>query len=297
MFDDELYSRLIETPGLSELGWTVIAGASLILAAAALLAFNKIRYFARGMGIVGVLVIMGALFVVHEQTVTERITNYVSVTRPRYPEDLRFQIRAVLIGLPIVAAAVMASVYFRTRRWLRSKVPAHLALGHKFFFHKYYDEALFAYNRAIKAAPELGEAYYHRGCVHVAKGEKDRALADFEKAIELEPSLSGAFLQRGKLLADQNLLDEAIADFEAVQNLRPNDPESILYRGFCAARRGNRDAAVSDFQRVLRLTNDHDYAGPAQDYLRLLGADPNGQTSPNGVALMGTEEPALDWVI
>ena len=98
MRDAELYERVINWPGQVEL--TVMFGAALVLItlAALLLSIGRLRLFARIAGVFGVIAIMVAMFVIHEQSDQEKVGPYVSATRSRYPEPTRFQIRVALVG-------------------------------------------------------------------------------------------------------------------------------------------------------------------------------------------------------
>src|SRR3954468_10092079 len=160
----ELYQRLINWPDRPML--TIIFGAALalIVLASLLLALGRSRLFARILGVVAVVMIMLVLFVVLEQTETEKVGQYISVTRYRVPDMLRFEIQIVLLSLPAVAAAVMASVLAITRRRLRLTVPHHLKEGRKLLVLGQHNAALTEINKAIEISPYLGEAYFQRGC-------------------------------------------------------------------------------------------------------------------------------------
>src|SRR6516165_8932651 len=127
----ELYERVINWPGQVEL--TVMFGAALVLIAIAalLLSLGRLRLFARTAGVLGILATMVSMFVIHEQTDQEKVGPYVTVTRFRYPQATRFQIRVALLGLPVAAIVVMTAVLRSTQRRLRSSVPNHLKEGRK----------------------------------------------------------------------------------------------------------------------------------------------------------------------
>ncbi|WP_165232324.1 tetratricopeptide repeat protein [Aquisphaera insulae] len=271
----ELYERVINAPGLMDLVGAFGVGVALIVLAAMLLALGRFRTFARCIGVAGTMIIMLTLFVIHEQTVEEKAGQYVTVTRYRFPDPTRFQVRVALLGLPAAAAIVMVWELGAVRKRLRSSVPDHMREGRKLLLHGLVDGALAEYNKAVAIAPYLGEARLQRGYAREAKGETELALEDFNAAIENDPQLVLAHLHRGRILTEKGELDAAMNDYDKVMALRPNDPECYLNRGVCLARRGQIDEAITDFQRVLKLTNHTDYAEPARYYLQQLGgADP-----------------------
>jgi tetratricopeptide (TPR) repeat protein len=293
----ELYDRVINWPGPTEL--TVLFGAAvaLIMLAALLLSLGRLRVIARVLGFLGLVAIMVAMFVIHEQTISEKIGDYVTVTRSRHPESTRFQIRVALLGLPAAAALVMVLVLSSTRRRLRDTVPDHLKEGRKLLVQGAYDAALAQFNKALEISPYLGEAYYLRGCVYEAQGKVDAALADFDHALKCDPQHPHAYLHRGRLRTEKGNLDEALHDFDQVMIMRPNDAECYLSRGVCLAKKGVLSDAVSDFQRVLKLTNHSDYAEPARYYLDQLGGEnplpaPAAAPSTNGAPHAPSHAPA-----
>jgi tetratricopeptide (TPR) repeat protein len=276
----------------------------LIMLAALLLSMGRLRIFARALGIVGVVTILVALFFIHEQTTSEKVGEYITVTRTRYPESTRFQIRVALLGLPAAATVVMIWVLSSTRRRLRSRVPDHLKEGKKLLVQGEHEAALAEFNRALEISPYLGEAYFQRGCAYQAKANVDAALADFDQALQCDGQHALAYLRRGELRTGRGDLDGALADFDQVMIMRPNDPECFLHRGVCLAKKGILSDAILDFQRVLKLTNHSDYADPARYYLEQLGGEnplPSPAPSANGSARLPgpthDEAPAQDYVL
>lgn len=300
----ELYNRVVNWPDHSVLTLMFLVGGALIALAAVLLSLGKFRFFARGLGILAIVVIMLAMFVAHEQTEKEKVGPYITVTRSRYPESTRFQIRLALLGLPAAAAVVMASVLTMTRRRLQSSVPDYLREGRKLLALGQQDQAIAELNKALEIAPYLGEAYFWRGCVHEARGEHDRALADFDQALRSDPQLAQAYLRRGRIRTETGDLDAALADFDQVMIMRPNDAECYLNRGICLAKKGILGDAILDFQRVLKLTNHSDFADPARYYLEQLGGEnplqPAAVPSTNGTAPPAgapAQAPPSDYVV
>jgi tetratricopeptide (TPR) repeat protein len=293
----ELYDRVINWPGPTELTFLFSAAVALIMLALLFLSLGRLRVFARVLGFLGLTAIMVAMFVIHEQTISEKAGDYVTVTHSRYPESTRFQIRVALLGLPAAAALVMVMVLSSTRRRLRDTVPDYLKEGRKLLVQGSHDAALVQFNKALEISPYLGEAYYQRGCVYEAQAKVDQALADFDHALRCDPQHPHAYLHRGRLLTEKGNLDQALHDFDQVMIMRPNDAECHLNRGVCLAKKGALSDAVLDFQRVLKLTNHSDYAEPARYYLEQLGGEnplplPAAAPSANGAPHAPTQTPA-----
>lgn len=263
-----LYARVINWPGPVSLSAMFISGAALIIAATVLLSWDKWRIFARTLGVVGILIVMLTLYDIHEQKVVERPTPELTVIRPKFAEDKRFQIRVALLSLPVAAVVVAASVYGSMKRRRLLTVPGHLKAGLRHFYNREFDQALEQYDRAIAISPNRGQSYLQRGCVLAAQGDNERAVADFDKAVQYDPQLAAAFINRGRLRVAAEDLQGALEDFEQAMSLKQNDPAVFLNRGLCYAKLRVYPKAVADLERVLKLTNHTDFAEPANRYLR-----------------------------
>jgi len=271
----QYYERVIDWPGPTGLVVALSAAGALLLLAVVLLSFRKLTWFARGLGLIALVLLMVVLWVVHEQMITEKQGPHITLIRYRYSERARVLVVPALICLPLGALVVMSSVLVSTQRWLRDQVPSILKSGRRHHFQKEYAAALRQYNQAIKNAPDQAEAYCRRGSVYQAMGKTALALADFDRAIERDPRLAAAYLQRGKLRTESGDLENALADFGQLMSLKVNDAESYLNRGICLVKKGLLNAAAADFERVLKLTNHTDFAEPAKNYLRYCQDQPS----------------------
>jgi tetratricopeptide (TPR) repeat protein len=300
----ELYDRVVNWPDPMQLAMVFAVAVVLIMLGALLLSLGRLRVFARVLGVLGVVAIMLAMFVIHEQTIRTKAGDYITVTRSRYPEQTRFQIRVALLGLPAASALVMIWIMSSTRRRLRSTVPEHLKEGRKLLVQGAHQAARAEFDRALAISPYLAEAHYHRGCVHEAMGQVEEALADFDQALRCDPQHAHAYLHRGRIRTEKGELDTALADFDQVMIMRPNDAECFLNRGVCLAKKGIISDAILDFQRVLKLTNHSDYAEPARFYLDQLGGEnpltsplPSANGSPHAASPTAIQPGGQDYVL
>ena len=268
----EFYDRILDLPGPSTIPRLLYAGIFLVVAAVVVLSLGRVRWVARGMGIVGVLCFMLALFLIHEEKFVEVKSDQVRITRWRYSPTVRFQVRVALIALPAAGAFLMAQIYWESKRRERSKVPAHLKEGRIRLHRGDPQGALAEFDQALRISPYLGDAYFNRAAVYQALGRNDEALADLDQALRCDPQIAGAYLARGRLLANRGSLEAADVDLDRYLGMRPGDVEGYLHRGLCRARQGRDVEAVSDLQRVVKMTNHSDYAEPAQAALQALYA-------------------------
>jgi Tfp pilus assembly protein PilF len=270
MLLSEYYYHVINWPTPRGLMIAFAIGVTCLIVAAIILAVGKARWFARGVGIVGLVIVVIVIAIVPLQTYPLGWMDGQRLTRPKFTYTTRVWSVMGLVIVPSIGIAIMLKVLLSTQRRLRALAPRLLKAGRKQLIRHDYAAALHDYDRAINVSPLLGEAYCQRGLVHLAMESKELALADFDRAIELDPRLAVAYIQRGKIRVEKAEYDLAHDDFRQVLILRNNDPECYLNRGICYLSQGLSNEAAADFHRVLKLTNHSDYADPAKAHLQTI---------------------------
>ncbi len=119
-------------------------------------------------------------------------------------------------------------------------------------------------DRAIKDAPDLGEAYYYRGRIHQFRLDRDKAEADYGKAIELMPGHTAALAARGRLRITR--YSDMMTDGGGAQGLsgtRANEMEALkkgAEEDFSAAAKSAREGQDAVYLAHLRYSAG-DYVG------------------------------------
>ena len=91
-----------------------------------------------------------------------------------------------------------------------------------------YDQAIQAFNQALKLKPKDPLLITYRGVASYAKGRLSEALKDFNEAIRLNPSLGKAYYQRGMVYENQEKYAQAVPDLKKAKSLGYNvDPVFI----------------------------------------------------------------------
>ncbi|WP_017716809.1 tetratricopeptide repeat-containing S1 family peptidase [Kamptonema formosum] len=90
-----------------------------------------------------------------------------------------------------------------------------------------FDEAVKAFDEAIKIKPNLYAAWYARGLALRWQDKYQEALASFDRATQIKPNLYEAWRERGNALYDLNRYPEALASFDKA--IAINDKDSVLY--------------------------------------------------------------------
>ncbi len=91
-----------------------------------------------------------------------------------------------------------------------------------------YDQALQAFDQALKLKPNDPALLTYKATVYYAKGNNSQALQLCEQAIKLNPSFGRAYYQRGMILEKQDKYHEALEDLKKAKSLGYGiDPDFI----------------------------------------------------------------------
>ena len=93
--------------------------------------------------------------------------------------------------------------------------------GMDLYNHKRYEEALAAYEAAIRLDPNFHTAYYNKGDVLRDLKHYKEALAAYEQTIRLNPNYIDAYYKKGLVLHDLRRYEEAQVTFEHAMRLDP----------------------------------------------------------------------------
>ena len=138
-----------------------------------------------------------------------------------------------------------------------------------------HDAAIADYDEAIQLKPDYAEAYYNRGAAKNALRRHNDAITDFDEAIKLKPDYAKAYNGRGNAKDALGQHDAAIADYEEAIKLKPEFAEAYYNRGLAKNRLGLVNEARADFENALvlaRNANNANLAALAEQSLRSLDA-------------------------
>jgi len=111
--------------------------------------------------------------------------------------------------------------------------------GYDYDVQEDYDNAIFAYTKAIELNPHDGDAYTNRGAVYDTKGEYDLAITDYTKAIELNPEDMDTYNNRGNVYLNKDQYDLAISDYDKMIELNPQAVDAYINKVFACEKSGN----------------------------------------------------------
>lgn len=121
---------------------------------------------------------------------------------------------------------------------------------------KNYEEAINAFNQALRLNSTLPEAYNNRGNAKAKLGRYDVAIKDYDKALFLKPNYVIAYYNRGTAKRKLKQYAAAVADFDEAIDLKPDYAEAHNNRGAAKFGLGQYEAAIVDYNKGLRLGFD-----------------------------------------
>lgn len=118
------------------------------------------------------------------------------------------------------------------------------------------EEALAAYDAAVRLAPDYADAQFNRGLLLQSLGRPGDALAAYAAAVLSNPDFAEARYKQGLTLLGLGRFDEALAAFDAVRAVKPDLAELHFYRGNTLLELGRAGEALAAYDDALRLLPD-----------------------------------------
>lgn len=128
--------------------------------------------------------------------------------------------------------------------------------GFAYYRKQNYEKAIADFDRAIRMAPRLADAYNNRGNIRLIAGALDQAMLDFNRAIQLNPQHALAFNNRANVHQAKGNLVEALTDYTQAIKLAPSRATAYANRGLTLLQLGKEFEAKADFNRALELNPD-----------------------------------------
>ncbi|MDP3042651.1 MAG: tetratricopeptide repeat protein [Candidatus Omnitrophota bacterium] len=100
--------------------------------------------------------------------------------------------------------------------------------GKNYFEKQKYEEALIAFDAAIRINSKYADAYFYRGVVYADRYKFDEALLDYTKAIEIDPNLSYVYANRAMVYFLMKKYDKSWEDTHKAVSLGYKVDEKFL---------------------------------------------------------------------
>lgn len=107
--------------------------------------------------------------------------------------------------------------------WNMGVIDEHRNLGMAFYKTQMYDEASREFRRIVEIKPDVFDARFYLGLIHMRKGEHADSATEFLEAIALEPRRAAAYNNLGLALEAMGELDDALRQFRKSLDLAPDE--------------------------------------------------------------------------
>ena len=128
--------------------------------------------------------------------------------------------------------------------------------GNEAYLMKLYQDAIAAYDEAIRLQPDFANAYVNRGLAKEKLGQHESAIMDYSSAIEIAPTLAGAYNNRGSAKRRLEQHFSALEDLSTAIQLDSHYIKAYVNRGNVKNSLGHPNAAIEDFDIALQLNPD-----------------------------------------
>lgn len=156
-------------------------------------------------------------------------------------ELFREQSKILILGLVVVL-------------WLfRRKETKWYNRGNKLRNSQKYQEAIAAYERAIKIKPDYSEAWYGKSYSLYQLQRHEEAIAGYDKVLQLNPEDVNAWNNRGISLQKLQRYEEAIASYERAIQIQSNYSYAWFNEASCYALQGNVPLVIETLQQAINL--------------------------------------------
>lgn len=120
-----------------------------------------------------------------------------------------------------------------------------------------YDEALAALDEALRLSPDYPDAWDNKGIALSALGKEEEALACHEQAIRLDPTVANYWHNKGLTLGRLGRLKEALAAIDQALRLQPECRDAWHNRAATLGELRRYEEALQALNEALRLSPDY----------------------------------------
>ena len=126
-------------------------------------------------------------------------------------------------------------------------------LGAAYFGKAEHEQAIKAYEQAIKIKTDYAEAYNNLGVTFEAQGKSKEALSLFDQALSINANYAEAHLNKGNSLQKEGKLKESLISFNRALSIKPNYAEALNNMGAVLQSQGKLEDSILAYNKALRI--------------------------------------------
>ena len=161
---------------------------------------------------------------------------------------------------------------YQTALKIRPDKPAALTnIGVVYYQQGKFDDAVQQLQKALEIDPQDAETHYMLGATYVQQQKLDEAEKSFNTAIELKPDLAAAYTGLGNVQLARKNVDEAIKTLQEATSRQPNQAEAWLALGQAYAAQGTKTEASKALNQCLQTSQPGPLRSRCEQVLQQLG--------------------------
>ena len=123
-----------------------------------------------------------------------------------------------------------------------------------------YQEALEAFEHALRNKPDFGEAWTNKGVTLWYLGKNQESLEAHEQALRYERDIPEAWYNKGMSLGEMGKYQGAMETFEQALRLRSDFPEAFYSKGVAFLELQKTEEALFAFEQALNCNEEYSLA-------------------------------------
>ena len=142
----------------------------------------------------------------------------------------------------------------------RSRAREQLEKGKQLYRDDQDEQAVQAFEEAVKLDPDLAEAHFRLGLGYEALGKREESEAEYKKAVETYKKYladheddAEAHYDLGQTYAGLGQYSDAIREYRQATKLKENDPDIYYDLGVAHTKLAQYDAAAAAFSKSLEI--------------------------------------------
>lgn len=151
------------------------------------------------------------------------------------------------------------------------KAAALTNIGVVYYQQGRFDDAVQQLQKSLEIEPKDADTQYMLGATYVQQQKLDEAEKSFNTAIELKPDLAAAYTGLGNVQLARKNVDEAVKTLQQATSLQPNQAEAWLALGQAYAVQGNKTEASKALNQCLQISQPGPLRSRCEQVLQQLG--------------------------
>ena len=146
----------------------------------------------------------------------------------------------------------------------RTRAREQLEKGKEFYRNDQDEDAVLAFQEAIRLDPDLAEAHFRLGLGYESLAKREEAEAQYKKAVaaykkylEANENAPEAHYDLGQTYAGLGQYSDAIREYREATKLKEDDPDIYYDLGVAYTKLAQYDAAASAFSKSLEIDPDY----------------------------------------